>query len=232
MIEIRRSDERGTARFSWLYSRHSFSFSHYYDPRHMGFGALRVLNEDTVQPGAGFASHPHRDMEILSYVLDGALEHCDSLGSGSVIRPGEVQRLSAGTGVRHSEFNPSSSEPVHFLQIWILPARRGLDPGYEQKALPEEQRRGRLQLIASSDGREESVRVHQDVDVYSTLLQPGDTVAHRPAAGRRVWVQVARGAVQLNGHTLGAGDGAALRGEPCVSLRGGADTEALLFDMA
>ncbi len=232
MIKIRRSDERGTARLRWLHSRHSFSFSHYYDRRHMGFGALRVLNEDTVQPGAGFASHPHRDMEILSYVLDGALEHRDSLGSGSVIRPGEVQRLSAGTGIRHSEYNPSSSEPVHFLQIWILPARRGLEPGYEQRAFPEEQRRGRLRLVASRDGREESVRVHQDVDVYSTLLQPGEAVAHRPAAGRRVWIQVARGAVQLNGHTLGTGDGAALSGEPCVSLRAGADAEALLFDMA
>ena len=231
MVAIRKAAERGRARFGWLDSRHTFSFGHYYDPQHMGFGPLRVINEDRVEPARGFDTHPHRDMEIISYVLDGALEHKDSLGNGSIIRPGDVQRMSAGTGVLHSEFNASDSDPVHFLQIWILPERTGLDPGYEQKNFDPEGRRGRLRLVGSPDGRDGSVTIHQEVDLYAALLDADEQVEHELAEGRRGWVHVARGRVALNGTALGAGDGAAVHGPVTVSLGDADDAEILLFDM-
>ena len=233
-LQVRRSEERGKANFGWLDSRHSFSFGEYYDPRFMGFGPLRVINEDRVAPSGGFPTHPHSDMEIISYVLDGALEHKDSLGTGSVIRPGDVQRMSAGRGVRHSEFNASETEPVHFLQIWILPERKGLPASYEQRSFPEAERRGRLRLIGSPDGRDGSVTIHQAVDLYAGLLQVGESVRHALAANRQAWVQVTRGAIQLNGETLAAGDGAAVAGEPDLVLSGraGGEAEVLVFDMA
>lgn len=231
MIEVRKAEARGHADHGWLDTRHTFSFADYYDPNFMGFGPLRVINEDRVAPGQGFGAHGHRDMEIISYVLEGALEHRDSLGNGSVIRPGDVQRMSAGTGVRHSEFNASETELVHFLQIWILPERPGGEPGYEQKSFPEDERRGRLRLIGSRDGREGSVTIQQDVDLYSSLLWEGQVIEHRPAAGRKVWIQVARGSVAVNGERLEAGDGAAITDEPAIELRGSGDSELLLFDM-
>ena len=205
MIRVRSADERGQTALDWLDSRHSFSFNDYYDPAHMGFRTLRVINDDKVAPAAGFGRHPHRDMEILTYVIRGALEHRDSLGSGEVLRPGEVQRMTAGTGIAHSEFNPSPTEPVHLLQIWLLPERRGLTPGYEQKPFPEAERRGRWRLVASRDGRDGSVTIHQDADVYATLLEPGESVRHELRPGRHAWVQVARGSAALNGRPLGAG---------------------------
>ncbi|MEL6316026.1 MAG: pirin family protein [Pseudomonadota bacterium] len=231
-ITIRRAGDRGAADFGWLKSKHSFSFGSYYDPRHMGFGALRVINEDKVAPGAGFGEHPHQDMEILSYVLDGGLEHRDSLGNGSVIRPGDVQRLSAGTGLRHSEFNASQSDLVHFLQIWILPERRGLTPGYEQKAFGAEEKQGRLRLVGSRDGRDGSVTIHRDVDLYAALLAPGEAAEHALGADREAWVQIARGAVLLNGERLEAGDGAGIEGAGALRLEGAEDAELLLFDLA
>ena len=231
MIELRRADERGHADHGWLDSRHTFSFADYYDPQFMGFGSLRVINEDRVQPGKGFGTHGHRDMEIISYVLEGALEHRDSLGNGSVIQPGDVQRMSAGTGVRHSEFNHSQSELVHFLQIWLLPEKSGMPPSYAERRFSDEEKRGRLRLVASRDGREGSVIVHQDVDVYAALLTPNDAVAHELSAGRRVWVQVARGSVTVNDATLAAGDGAAIVDEDEIAIRGIVDAEVLLFDM-
>lgn len=233
MITIRRGEERGAANFGWLDSKHSFSFGNYYDPDHMGFGALRVINEDKVAPGGGFPTHGHADMEIISYVLDGGLEHRDTLGTNSVIRPGEVQRMSAGTGIRHSEYNASDSAPVHFLQIWILPERRGLAPGYEQKSFAAEEKKGRLRLVASRDGREGSVTVHQDVSLYATLLDEGDAVGLDLKPGRRAWVQVTRGRATLNGQALAAGDGAAVTGETALALAAAAPgTEALVFDLA
>jgi redox-sensitive bicupin YhaK (pirin superfamily) len=231
MIALRRADDRGRANFGWLDSRHSFSFGQYYDPAHMGFGPLRVINEDRVAPGGGFPTHGHADMEILSYVLDGALEHRDSIGSGAVIRPGELQRMTAGTGIRHSEFNHSRQEPVHFLQIWILPERTGLQPGYEQKRFPLAEEPGRLHLIAARDGRDGAVTLHQDVDLYAGRLRSGDSLTHELAADRLAWLQVARGAVSLAGTELRAGDGVAI-GEPGridLSVRDSA--EILLFDM-
>lgn len=231
MIIRRFAQERGHARHGWLESYHTFSFADYYDPRHMGFGALRVINEDRVQPGKGFPPHSHRDMEILSYVLEGALEHKDSLGTGSVIRSGEVQRISAGTGVTHSEFNPSPNELVHFLQIWILPERLGLPPGYEQREFPPEERRGQLRLVASRNGREGSVKIHQDVNLYASLLAPGEAIVHRLMAGRHAWLQVARGSVQLNNLLLKAGDGAAIRDESLLRLTTQEAAEFLLFDL-
>ena len=207
MIAIRHAEDRGLANLGWLNSRHSFSFGQYYDPNFMGFGPLRVINEDRVQPGQGFDTHGHQDMEIISYVLDGALEHKDSLGNGSVIRPGDVQRMTAGTGVRHSEFNASDSDPVHFLQIWILPEQDGLKPGYEQQTFSDQERRGRLRLVGSRDGRDGSVTIHQDVDLYATVLADGQRVGHELAGGRRAWVQVARGSVKLNERQLYPGDG-------------------------
>jgi quercetin 2,3-dioxygenase len=233
MITIRPAQERGAANFGWLDSRHTFSFGNYYDPSHMGFADLRVINEDKVTPGQGFSTHGHRDMEIISYVLDGALEHKDSLGTGSVIRPGDVQRMSAGTGIMHSEYNASKTEPVHFLQIWILPERKGLEPGYEQKTFTEEEKRGTLRLVGSHDGRDGSITIHQNVDLYASSLGDGETVSHTLNDGRVAWLQVARGAVQLNGKTLSAGDGAAIVQEPQITLQGAANNaEILLFDMA
>jgi hypothetical protein len=232
MIVVRRSEERGHFDHGWLDTRHTFSFADYRDPRHMGFRALRVVNEDRVRPGQGFGTHPHRDMEIVTYVLEGGLAHRDSMGHGSTIHPGDVQRMSAGTGVTHSEFNASRTEPVHFLQIWILPDRTGLAPSYEQRRFPEEERRGRLRLLASPDGADGSVTVHQDVRLLAALLAPGQAVGHALAPGRHAWVQVARGAVEVAGQRLSAGDGAALSGETEVALQGIADSEVLLFDLA
>ena len=233
MITIRPAQERGTANFGWLDSRHTFSFGNYYDPNHMGFANLRVINEDKVTPGQGFGTHGHRDMEIISYVLDGALEHKDSIGTGSVIRPGDVQRMSAGTGIMHSEFNASKTEPVHFLQIWIMPHKQGIEPGYEQKSFAAAEKRGTLRLVGSHDGRQGSITIHQDVDLYATCLQAGETVNHSLADGRVAWLQVARGAVQLNDKLLSAGDGATISHESAIALQGAAnDSEVLLFDMA
>ncbi len=232
MITIRNRDERGAVNMGWLNSKHSFSFGHYYDPAHMGFRALRVINDDRVIPGAGFPTHGHADMEIVSYVLDGALEHKDTLGTSSVIRPGDVQRMSAGSGIRHSEYNASKKDPVHFLQIWILPNEEGMVPGYEQKAFGREEKQGRLRLVGSRDGRDGSVTIHQDVDLYATLLDEGDSVTHELRPGRHAWVQVARGQVRLNGEVLKEGDGAAISNETALTLDGVVSAEVLLFDLA
>jgi redox-sensitive bicupin YhaK (pirin superfamily) len=231
MIAIRRAADRGRASFGWLDSRHTFSFGHYLDPRFMGVGPLRVINEDRVQPGRGFDTHGHRDMEIISYVLDGALAHKDSMGNGSVIRPGDVQRMSAGTGVRHSEFNDSESEPVHFLQIWIIPEKSGIEPGYEQKHFPLAEPGGCLVLVGSRDGRDGSVSINQDVDLFAARLDAGDLVSHDIGDGRKGWVQVARGAVTLNGESLEAGDGAAIKGAANIAIEGRSNAEVLVFDM-
>ncbi|MBN9276405.1 MAG: pirin family protein [Hyphomicrobium sp.] len=230
-LALRKSEERGKANFGWLDSKHSFSFGHYYDPAHMGFGPLRVINEDRVAPGGGFPTHPHSNMEIISYVLEGALEHKDSIGTGSVIRPGDVQRMTAGSGVRHSEFNASKTEPVHFLQIWIIPEKEGLKPSYEQKSFSTEEKRGQLRLIGSRDGRDGSVTIHQDVSLYATVLKAGDAITHTIAEGRGAWVQVARGAAKLNGTELKAGDGVAVGQSGALTLEGVDDGEVLLFDM-
>jgi quercetin 2,3-dioxygenase len=232
MINIRRSNERGGGDYGWLNTRHSFSFDQYHDPHFMGFRSLRVINEDVVAPGGGFPTHPHRDMEIITYVLDGALEHKDSLGTGSVIRPGDGQRMSAGRGIRHSEMNASTKEPVHLLQIWITPDSRGHEPGYEQKTFPNDQKRGKLRLIASPDGKDGSVTIHQDARLYVSLLSPGDEVTHALGKGRYAWLQVAKGAVELNGKPLQQGDGVAVSDEPTLSIKGTKDAEVLLFDLA
>jgi len=232
MINIRRSNERGGGDYSWLNTRHTFSFDQYHDPRFMGFRSLRVINEDRVAPGEGFPTHPHRDMEIITYVLEGALEHKDSLGTGSVIRPGDGQRMSAGKGIRHSEMNASKTEPVHLLQIWIMPDRQGHEPSYEQKAFPELEKRGRLRLIASPDGKDGSVTIHQDARLYVALLSPGQEVTHELARGRYAWLQVAKGAVELNGKPLAQGDGAAVSDERKLTLKATVDAEILLFDLA
>ena len=232
MITVRYAAERGTANLGWLDSRHTFSFGQYYDPNHMGFGPLRVINEDRVRPGAGFETHGHRDMEIISYVLEGALEHKDSIGNGSVIRPGDMQVMSAGTGIRHSEFNPSKSEPVHFLQIWVLPDRQGLAPRYDQKTFPETEKRGRLRLIGSPDGRDGSIVIHQDTDIYDALLSSGDAVTNNLKPGHKSWVQVVRGAVEVNGKAADAGDGVAVEDEAVVTVMSLADdSEVLVFDL-
>jgi redox-sensitive bicupin YhaK (pirin superfamily) len=230
-LTVRKSEARGKANFGWLDSRHSFSFGHFHDPAHMGFGPLRVINEDRVAPGGGFPTHPHSNMEILSYVLEGALEHKDSMGTGAVIRPGDMQRMSAGSGVRHSEFNASKTNPVHFLQIWVIPEKQGLAPSYEQKTFSTEEKRGRLRLIGSRDGREGSVTIHQNVDLYATVLKAGESVTHSIEAGRSAWVQVARGAVSINGTALKTGDGAAIRDVSTLTLEGTDDAEVLLFDI-
>jgi hypothetical protein len=232
MITLRRASERGRAKFDWLDSRHSFSFGHYHDPRHMGFRALRVINEDRVAPGGGFAPHGHKDMEIVSYVLSGALEHKDSIGTGSVIRPGDVQRMSAGTGITHSEYNASKAEPVHFLQIWILPAKQGIKPGYEQRAFSRDDRSGRLRLLGASDGRDGAITLHQDAALYGTILDDGASVTHALRPGRGAWVQVARGDATVNGHELNAGDGAAIEDEREITLSAPKSAELLLFDLA
>jgi len=228
---VRRAAERGRTVLDWLDSRHSFSFGHYYDPEHVSFGPLRVINEDRVAAGAGFGAHGHRDMEILTYVLSGGLAHRDSLGNGSVIRPGDVQRMSAGTGIRHSEYNASDTEPVHFLQIWIEPNARGIKPGYEEKHFPEAERRGRLRIIAARDGRGGALSLHQDADVYAALLDRNDRVTHHPAGTRQIWVQVARGGVDVNGVALEAGDGAGLVRPDLVEITGttAQTAELLLF---
>ncbi len=233
MITIRPAQARGSANFGWLDSRHTFSFGEYYDPSHMGFSHLRVINEDKVTPGQGFSTHGHRDMEIISYVLDGALEHKDSIGTGSIIRPGDVQRMSAGTGIRHSEYNASKTESVHFLQIWLLPAATGMAPGYEQKNFTDAEKQGQLRLVGSRDGRAGSITIHQDVDLYAAILAAGETVSHELAPDRVAWLQVTRGTVQLSDQTLTAGDGAAIRQETLIALQGTAQTaEVLLFDLA
>jgi len=232
MINIRRSEERGGGSYGWLNTRHTFSFDQYYDPKFMGFRSLRVINEDVVAPGEGFPTHPHRDMEIITYVLEGALEHKDSLGTGSVIRPGDGQRMSAGRGIRHSEMNASRTEPVHLLQIWIMPDQPGHEPSYEQKAFPEAEKRGQLRLIAGPDGKQGSVTIHQDAKLYVTLLSAGQEVAHELAKGRYAWLQVAKGAVELNGQVLSQGDGAAISDEAKLSIKGKEDAEVLLFDLA
>ena len=232
MITLRPGAERGRSERDWLSSRHTFSFADYDDPRHMGFRSLRVINEDRVQPGAGFPTHGHRDMEIVTYVVAGALEHKDSLGTGSVIRPGDVQRMTAGTGVTHSEYNPSRSEPVHFLQIWILPERQGLPPGYEQRAFPPTEMQGRLRLVAARDGREGSVTLHQDARLFAARLAAGDEILHRVAPGRHAWVQVVRGSLVLNGTGMVQGDGAAASGEAQLDIRAREPAEILLFDLA
>jgi redox-sensitive bicupin YhaK (pirin superfamily) len=232
MLLTRRSEERGRANLGWLDSRHTFSFADYHDPRYMGFGPLRVINEDRVQPGQGFGTHGHRDMEIVSYVLSGALEHRDSMGNGSVIRRGDVQRMTAGTGVQHSEFNHSQSEPVHFLQIWVIPERRGLAPGYEEKRFDDDVKRGRLKLVAARDGHNGSVIIHQDTSLYAGLLAADDEVTHETDRMRKVWIQIASGSVIVNGATLAAGDGAAVAYEERIAIRATVDSEILLFDMA
>jgi hypothetical protein len=231
MLTPRYASDRGHADHGWLDSHHTFSFADYHDPKHMGFRSLRVINEDRVAPARGFGAHPHRDMEIISYVLEGALAHRDSMGNGSVIRPGDVQRMSAGTGVTHAEENSSKSEPVHFLQIWILPERRGIAPGYEQKHFDDEGKRGRLRLVAAPDGADGSVTIHQDARLYATLLGPGERAGLELAPGRHAWVQVVRGALEVNGQSFAAGDGVALSGEKAVALEGVADAEALVFDL-
>ena len=230
MIELRRASERGTAELDWLKSRHTFSFGHYFDPSQQGFSDLLVINEDQVQPGCGFATHPHRDMEIFSYVLHGALEHKDSMGIGSVIQPGDVQMMSAGTGITHSEFNPSERTIVHFLQIWIVPDRKGVPPRYQQVRFDDAEKRGGLRLIISPDGAAGSLSVHQDTRVYAGLFDAGEQATH-PLADRYAYVHVARGAVAVSGTPLTAGDGARIRYEREVTFRNGQDAEILLFDL-
>jgi len=234
MITIRKAEDRGHFDHSWLDTRHTFSFAAYRDEAHMGFRDLRVINEDRVKPGEGFGRHGHRDMEILSYVLEGALAHEDSTGGKGVLRPGEVQRMTAGTGVTHSEFNASRDEPVHFLQIWILPDRAGHRPSYEQRSFPDSEKRGRLRLVASPDGAGDALTIHQDARVYATILDTGEAVRLALAPSRHAWVQVARGELLVNGAALGAGDGASISGEReiVVEGRGAGAAEALLFDLA
>ncbi|MEG6510062.1 pirin family protein [Methyloligella sp. 2.7D] len=232
MLTLRRAEERGRAQFGWLDSRHSFSFGQYYDPAHMGFGPLRVINEDRVAPGGGFPTHPHSDMEIVTYVLSGALEHKDSLGTGSVIRPGDVQRMSAGTGIRHSEFNASDEEPVHFLQIWILPEARGLEPSYEQKSFSAEERHGGFRLVGSADGRDGSVTIHRDVSLYAAVLDDGETAELKLGENRAGWLQLARGSAEVNGQQLYPGDGLSFDAAVTISVKGTSEAaEVLFFDM-
>ena len=231
MITLRRAQERGHTVIDWLDSYHTFSFGEYDDPQQNHFRTLRVINEDHVKPGAGFRPHSHQNMEIVTYVLEGALEHKDSLGNGSVIKPGDIQRMSAGTGVTHSEFNPSQKEPVHFLQIWILPEKKGLEPSYEQMNFPVSERQNRLSLIASKKGNH-SIALHQDVQIYSSILNPEAELAYSPKSDRYVWIQMAKGSLRLNEVFLKAGDGAAIEGEKLLHLQAKEDTELLLFDLA
>lgn len=231
MITIRLSEDRGHFNHGWLDTYHTFSFAGYYDPDHMGFRVLRVINEDWVRPGEGFPTHSHSDMEIITYVLKGALEHKDSMGHGTVIRPGDVQRMSAGTGITHSEYNHSGQELVHLLQIWILPEERSLEPGYEQTKFADEEKRGKLCLVASRDGRDGSLTVHQDMSLYSALLESGEKISYSLPAGRHAWVQVTRGEIELNDHRLRAGDGASISDEETIRLIGSKNAEILLFDL-
>lgn len=232
MFLIRKSHDRGHANHGWLDSRFTFSFADYYDPQHIHFRTLRVMNDDHIAAGAGFPTHPHRDMEIVTYVLDGALEHRDSMGNGSVIRPGDVQYMSAGTGVTHSEFNPSDKEAVHLYQIWMFPDQKGHKPTYGQKHFAEAEKRGKLRLLVSPDGREGSLKIRQDNELYATLLAPGETVQHALKPDRHAYVQVARGSVTLNGQPLETGDGAAISAENSINLAAVNDAEVLLFDLA
>jgi redox-sensitive bicupin YhaK (pirin superfamily) len=232
MIALRRAEERGHFDHGWLSTYHTFSFADYYDPAHMGFQGLRVINEDRVQPGKGFGTHPHRDMEIISYVLEGGLEHRDSMGNGSVIRPGEIQRLSAGTGITHSEFNVSNDEMVHFLQIWLLPTQRGIAPGYEQKVIDRSEQSGRLRLVASPDGKDGSVVIHADARAYGGLFENGTKAELAIPQGHHAWVHIARGKARINGSALSAGDGAAMSDEPSVKVEGVDASEVLVFDLA
>jgi redox-sensitive bicupin YhaK (pirin superfamily) len=232
MIQIRSAQERGGGDHGWLKTHHTFSFGDYWDPKWMGFRSLRVINEDWVAPNTGFPTHPHRDMEIITYVLEGKLEHKDSLGTGSVILPGDGQRMTAGSGIRHSEFNPSTTDAVHLLQIWIQPERAALVPSYEQKTFPEAEKRGKLRLVASREARDGSVKINQDAKLFVTLLKLAEEVTHELAAGRHAWLQVARGAVELNGKKLKQGDGAAISDETKLKITGTEDAEVLLFDLA
>jgi quercetin 2,3-dioxygenase len=231
MITVRPASERGQGQYGWLDTRHTFSFNNYHDPRHTSFRALRVMNEDWIAPGQGFGTHGHRDMEIVTYVLEGALAHKDSLGNGSVLRPGEFQRMTAGTGIEHSEFNPSDSEPVHLYQIWLFPERRGLVPSYDQRAFAEGERQGKLRVVASPDGRDGSLTIHQDAEVFLSTLDVGNQVTHELAPGRHAWIQVLRGAVKLKDMTLSAGDGAAVSDESLVYLGAVEPAEVMLFDL-
>lgn len=231
MLALRKSTERGLANHGWLNSHHTFSFGHYYDPEHMGFGPLRVINEDRVTPGMGFGTHGHSDMEIISYVLDGALEHKDSMGTGSVLHYGDVQRMSAGNGVRHSEFNHSQTEPVHFLQIWIQPNVTGIAPSYEEKHFSPEQKQGQLRLIASADGRDNSVLIHQDASLYASIMQSGDTLTHALAEKRLAYVHLIRGKLTVNGQQLSGGDALKISAETTVNFEHADAAEFLLFDL-
>jgi quercetin 2,3-dioxygenase len=232
MLTIRRSTDRGQADHGWLQARHSFSFANYYDPQQMGFRSLRVINEDTIAAGAGFGTHPHRDMEIITYVLSGAIAHKDSMGNGSTIQPGDMQRMSAGTGITHSEFNPNPDTPTHLLQIWIEPAQNGMVPSYEQKSFPPSTKQGQLKLLVSQDGRDGSVTVHQDMNLYGTILAAGESLSMPTAADRHYWVQVAQGNVIVNGEALAQGDAIALAQETTLTIAATASAEVLVFDLA
>jgi quercetin 2,3-dioxygenase len=231
MIAVRPASERGQGQYGWLDTRHTFSFNNYHDPRHTSFRALRVMNEDWIAPGQGFGTHGHRDMEIVTYVLEGALAHKDSLGNGSVLLPGEFQRMTAGTGIEHSEFNPSDSEPVHLYQIWLFPERRGLVPSYDQRAFADGERQGKLRVVASPDGRDGSLTIHQDAEVLLTTLDDGNQVTHELAPGRHAWIQVLRGAVKLKDISLSVGDGAAVSDESVVTLSALETSEVMVFDL-
>jgi redox-sensitive bicupin YhaK (pirin superfamily) len=232
MIRIRKAAERGHFDHGWLDTYHTFSFADYHDPAHMGFRSLRVMNDDRVQPGEGFGMHGHRDMEIVTYVLDGALAHKDSMGNGSIIRAGELQRMTAGTGVRHSEFNPSETEWVHLYQIWLLPERKGLEPSYGQLAVSEEDKRGRFRLVASPNGAADSLTIHQDARLYLASLSQGEAVAHKIERGRAAWLQVLRGSVNVLANHLAAGDGVAVTDESALAVQATVPSEVLLFDLA
>jgi quercetin 2,3-dioxygenase len=231
MFQVRKAGERGHFNHGWLDTYHTFSFGDYYDPEHTQFRALRVMNEDRVEPGQGFGMHPHRDMEIVTYVLSGALEHRDSMGNGEVLRPGEFQRMSAGTGILHSEFNPSKDEPVHLYQIWLLPRQKGVKPSYEQRSFPESERQGRLRIVASPDGRDKSLTIQQEASVYLSSLDEGEKVAHELGPDRHAWLQVLRGQVEVDGRTLAAGDGVAVSDERVVPVRAVEPSEVMLFDL-
>lgn len=232
MLTIRRADQRGHINHGWLDTYHTFSFADYYDPNYVHFRSLRVMNEDYVAPGQGFGTHPHRDMEIVTYVLEGALEHRDSMGNGEVLRPGEFQRMSAGTGITHSEFNPSATEPVHLYQIWLFPASKGLTPSYEQRAFADSEMSGRLKLVASATGENGSLTIHQDAKIFLSKVPNGVAVEHELSANRAAWLQVLRGRISLNGNSLSAGDGVAIESEPAFSFRADHDAEIMLFDLA
>lgn len=232
MIQLRKAEQRGHANHGWLDTYHTFSFASYRDPQQMGFRSLRVMNEDFVQPGQGFGTHPHHDMEIVTYVLAGALEHKDSMGNGEVLRPGEFQRMTAGTGITHSEFNPSAAEPVHLYQIWLFPDRKGIEPSYEQKRFSDDERHNRLRLVASPDAEAGSLLIHQDARIYLSSLDAGKQVSHELQPSRHAWLQVLRGAVSLNGHALNTSDGAAVSDESHLRVEANADAEIMLFDLA